>query len=92
MKPEQTIERYLSRKLKEVGGMAVKLVGYNGIPDRLAVFPDGSVAFIELKAPGGRLAPIQTAVQFRLRNMGQDVRVLWSIEAVDELIKEKIGC
>lgn len=92
MKSEQSIERYLCREVKRIGGMCIKLVGMNGIPDRLVILPkgkstNGKIWFIELKTDGGKIAPIQLAVHMRLRKMGHNVAVLWSYQQVDEFIK-----
>lgn len=85
MKPEQSIERYLCKKVREHNGMCVKLVptGVIGIPDRL-VITDHGVYFVELKCESGRLSPNQIVTQDRLRAMGQNVFVLWSCEDVDK--------
>lgn len=84
MKPEQSIERHLYRKVKEAGGLCIKLTGQNGIPDRLVIL-NGRLLFIELKAPGGRLSPIQVVTQRRLLRLGQEVLTLWTHEQVDSL-------
>lgn len=40
--------------------------GWNGVPDRLVLFPDGKMAFVELKAPGETMRPLQ---QYRARQL-----------------------
>lgn len=54
MGEESSIERILARKVKKMGGMAVKFVspGLDGVPDRIVLLPDRKIAFVELKAPG----------------------------------------
>ena len=89
MKSEQAIEKYLCRRVKECGGMCIKLVGMNGIPDRLVIL--NGIWFVEMKTDGGVVAPIQLAVHMRLRRLGQNVAVLWSYEQVDKFIKERVG-
>ena len=88
MKAEQAIERYLCRRVKEHDGLCIKMVGTNGIPDRLVSTSDGQNVYVELKTDGGRLSPIQIAVHARLRRMKQRVYVLWTYEDVDGFIKE----
>jgi Holliday junction resolvase len=58
---ESTIERKLVTEVKKRGGLAVKFVspGLDGVPDRLVLFHGGIVAFVELKAPGKSLRPLQ---------------------------------
>ena len=50
---ENVVEKKPLRRLKKRGGLAVKFVspGFNGVPDRLVLFPGGKMAFVELKAP-----------------------------------------
>lgn len=84
MKTEQSIEKYLCRLVKEAGGMCVKLVpNPAGLPDRLVIMPDGRNVYVEMKAEGGYVTPIQTATHVRLRRMNQKVYVLWSYDDVD---------
>lgn len=65
---ESMIERKLVIEVKKRGGLAVKFVspGLNGVPDRLVLFPGGILAFVELKAPGKKLRPLQ---QLRARQL-----------------------
>lgn len=97
MKSEQAVEKYLCRQVHDRGGMCVKLNCYNGIPDRLVILPpgkdgkDGKCVFVELKADGGRVAPIQCAVHAKLRRMGQLVFILWDFSMVDSFINYFFG-
>jgi len=88
--PEHAIEKYLCRKVKERGGMCVKLTGFNGIPDRL-VIGSGDCWFIELKAEDGVLSPIQQAIHRRLKSMNQKVFVVNSFEMVDRFVVWAFG-
>ena len=58
---ESDIERALCRAVQARGGMAMKFVspGLSGVPDRIVLMPGGHAAFVELKAPGGHLRPLQ---------------------------------
>ena len=58
---ESEIEARLVRGVKALGGVAYKFVspGNVGVPDRVVVLPGGRVIFVELKAEGGRLSPMQ---------------------------------
>lgn len=58
---ENVIERQLVMAVKKMGGMAVKFVspGLDGVPDRIVLLPDKKMAFVELKAPGKKLRPLQ---------------------------------
>lgn len=84
---EKTIERYLVQKAREIGGLAIKWVapGMAGVPDRVVFFPGGRIVFVELKAPGQKQTPIQVRVTKMLIDLGADVRVIDSKEAVNDL-------
>ena len=58
---EKYIEQKLVAAVKSMGGIAPKFVspGFNGMPDRLVLLPMGRIAFIELKAPGKVMRPLQ---------------------------------
>lgn len=69
---EKIIEQKLVWMVKKMGGRAVKFVspGLDGMPDRLVLFPDGRLAFVELKAPGRILRPLQEKRKGQLRALG----------------------
>ncbi|MFU1797481.1 VRR-NUC domain-containing protein [Paenibacillus azoreducens] len=87
---EREIEAYLRDRVKAAGGWAPKWTspGNNGVPDRIVFRPDGRIIFVELKAPGGKPTQLQLAQHKRLRELGQDVRVIDSREQVDAMLKE----
>ncbi len=85
---EKLLEAGLRRKVVALGGMCDKWTGTPGAPDRIVMLPGGRVIFVEMKAPGGRLAKIQEKKHRDLRALGMDVRVLASKEAVDAFIEE----
>lgn len=87
---EKHIEAYLVRKVKDLGGVAYKFVSpaNRGVSDRVVCLPDGSTWFVELKAPGGRLSPLQKHFQSEMGRMRQKYACLWSKEHVDEWVKE----
>lgn len=87
---ESTFERALCRYIKSIGGKAYKWVspGTPGVPDRIAVLPNGRIAFIEVKRPGLRdgLSVRQKKVMAELERLGCTV---WRISDIDEL-KERL--
>ena len=84
---EKTVERYLVKRVKEAGGMAPKWVspGMSGVPDRIVFLPGGRILFVEVKAPGKKLRPLQVYVREQLEALGVDFRVVDSKEAVNAL-------
>jgi len=85
---ERDIEAYLVTRCRHVGALCYKWTspGRVGVPDRICVFPGGQVVFVELKAPGKKPTGPQLREHARLREYGQKVAVLDSIEGVDELL------
>lgn len=88
---ESYIESYLIKRIRHLGGKTRKLayVGTNGAPDRLIMLY-GRVAFVELKAPGKEPRTNQSYEMQLLRDHGQIVCVIDSIEGVDEFV-DSIG-
>lgn len=87
---EKKIERKLSLMVKKRGGICPKWVspGYDGVPDRIVLLPDGCVGFVEVKAPGQKPRPLQTARHNVLRNLGFSVYVLDSEEQIGGILDE----
>lgn len=83
---ERDIEMYLRIRIKALGGTAYKFVspGYAGVADRIVCLPGGVVWFIEVKAPDGKLSPLQKLFGRRMEELGMNYRVVWSREDVDE--------
>lgn len=72
---ESSVEHRLVTEVKKLGGMAPKFVspGLDGVPDRLVLLPHGKLAFVELKAPGRKLRPLQVRRKEQLRALGFSV-------------------
>ena len=87
---EKQIERYLGKKIKERGGLCLKLTGYKGIPDRIILL-NGNCYFVELKDTGKRLRPEQEAWQEVLRCKGFTCLMLDSKESIDGFVREIEG-
>jgi hypothetical protein len=88
---EKQIEAHLVSQVKKLGGVAYKFTSpaQRGVADRIVCLPDGSTWFVELKAPGGRLSPLQKHFQSEMVRLCQNYACLWSKEHVDEWIKER---
>jgi hypothetical protein len=87
---EKQIEAYLVKRVKELGGVAYKFVSpaNRGVSDRIVCLPDGQTWFVELKAPGGRLSPLQKYFQSEMARMNQKYACLWSKDHVDGWLNE----
>lgn len=72
---ESTIEKTLVKTVRQSGGLAIKLVspGWAGAPDRLILMPGGRLVFVELKAPGHSLRPLQVRRKRQLEALGFSV-------------------
>ena len=90
---ESEIEARLVRGIREVGGLCYKFVspGNPGVPDRLAVLPEGQIIFVELKTEVGRLANIQKWQIAEMRKREADVRVLKGLDAVQDFLVQMKG-
>ena len=86
---ESSIERRLKVGVERIGGKAYKFVspGVVGVPDRIVLLPGGRIIFVELKAPGKKLSPIQEYRAKELGDLGFNVLCIDSVEEIKEMIK-----
>lgn len=82
---ESEIERYFVWTVERMGGVAYKFKSPNhkGVSDRVVCLADGSVHFVELKAPNGRLSPLQKQFAARMKELHQNYTSLWSKTEID---------
>jgi len=89
---ESALEKYVREKIKKLGGRAFKWVcpGVTGVPDRICIFPDGRIIFIELKRHGinDGLSARQKKVCRILESMNCTVRRISSKEEFEKLAEE----
>lgn len=85
---EQKIERRLKKEIELIGGKALKFVspGMSGVPDRIVLLPGGRIIFVELKAPGKKLRPIQERRKKELEKLGFTYKVIDNNEDIKDLI------
>lgn len=86
---EKSIEAYLTRKVKAMGGLSLKFSSFTdiGYPDRLLLWPGGKATWVEVKSRGEKPRKIQEFRMARLRSMGFEVYVVDSKDKVDEILK-----
>ncbi len=84
---EKQIEQKLVQAVKTAGGIAPKF-GFSGMPDRLVLLPGGKIAFVEVKAPGKKLRPLQVARCEMLHRLGFKVFVLDDVCQIGVILSE----
>ena len=69
---EYVVENEFVKAVRKAGGVAYKLTSQtaNGLPDRLVLFPNAKVLFVELKAPGKMMRPLQRKRRYQLMKLG----------------------
>lgn len=87
---EKAIEQKLCQATKQRGGICPKFVspGFDGMPDRIVLLPMGRIGFVEVKAPGKKPRPLQTARHKLLTRLGFKVYVLDSEDQIGGILDE----
>ena len=87
---EKVIEAYLVQQCKQRGALCIKLLAdlFNGLPDRMCLFKNANVVFVELKSTGMKPRKLQIHVHNAIKNLGFEVIVIDTKEGVDELIRK----
>lgn len=82
---EVTVEQRLIAHARTRRGVAFKLAPtVAGLPDRMVVLPGGRIFLVELKAPNGKLSPVQRHIHDLFASLGVEVVVLYTLTQVDE--------
>ena len=81
---ERSIEAAFVSAVRKAGGAAYKLnsMTANGLPDRMVLFFPGKCCFVELKAPGKQMRPLQIKRREQLVKMGFPV---FCIDKLDQI-------
>lgn len=87
---EKTVETRLKNKVKAMNGLTLKVNASNmaGLPDRIVMFPQGKIYFVELKAPGKKPRPLQLSAHRILTRLGFVVLVIDTPQGVDDFLKK----
>lgn len=82
---EKEIEKRLVQEVRKRGGLCWKFTspGTDGVPDRIVLMPDGKFAFVELKAPGKKVRPLQEYRKSQLEERSFDV---YCIDNPDDIV------
>jgi len=87
---EKIIEQNLVQAVRRMGGLAPKFTspGWAGAPDRLVLLSSGRLAFVEVKAPGKILRPLQVRRKGQLEALGFRVYVIDRLEQIGGVLDE----
>ena len=87
---ERTVEQRLVKEVKLMVGIAPKFTtpGFDGVPDRIVLLPGGKMGFVELKAPGQNMRPLQVQRKRQLEGLGFLVYCLDRPEAIGGILDE----
>ncbi len=85
---EYVIENEFVKAVRAAGGVAYKLTSQtaNGLPDRLVLFFPAKTVFVELKAPGKMLRPLQRKRRYQLMKLGFPVLCIDRISQIKPCI------
>lgn len=87
---EKDVEKTLVKRTEKLGGMAWKFVspGKSGVPDRIVLLPNRKIGFVELKAPGKEMRPLQKKRKKQLEDLGFQVFTVDRIERIEGVLNE----
>lgn len=86
---EYVVENEFVKAVKRAGGVAYKLnsLTTNGLPDRMVLFFPGKCCFVELKAPGKQMRPLQVKRRYQLQSLGFPVFCIDRFEQIQPAIR-----
>lgn len=86
---ENVIETEFVKAVQAAGGAAYKLTSQtaNGLPDRLVLFFPAKTVFVELKAPGKMLRPLQRKRRYQLMKLGFPVLCVNRLDQIHPVIE-----
>ncbi len=87
---EKDIEERLVQEVRSQGGLALKFIspGWAGVPDRLILLPGKRLAFVEVKAPGELMRPLQVKRKRQLEALGFSVYCIDHPEQIGGVLDE----
>lgn len=90
---EYVVENEFVKAVRAAGGVAYKLTSQtaNGLPDRLVLFFPAKTVFVELKAPGKMLRPLQRKRRHQLMKLGFPVLCIDRLSQIKPAIEAILG-
>ena len=91
---EYVVENEFVKAVRKAGGVAYKLTSQsaNGLPDRLVLFFPAKTIFVELKAPGKQLRPLQRKRRYQLMKLGFPVLCIGTITGPKQTTENSHCC
>lgn len=85
---EYVVENEFVKAVRKAGGVAYKLTSQtaNGLPDRLVLFFPAKTVFVELKAPGKMMRPLQRKRRYQLMKLGFPVLCIDKLQQIKPCI------
>lgn len=86
---EYVVENEFVKAVRRAGGVAYKLTSQtaNGLPDRLVLFFPAKTVFVELKAPGKMMRPLQRKRRYQLMELGFPVICIDRLQQIKPCIE-----
>lgn len=93
MDRERDVEKWLKKEIESLGGEFWKFIspGRDGVPDRIAMFPDGRLVFVELKTTRGNPTKVQRYQIGMLLMIRQQVCIVRGKRAAKEFLTDMMG-
>lgn len=90
---ESRIEKEVCDHARKLGCLVYKFTspGKRGVPDRMFILPLGTAVFIEFKAPGKKMTPLQERETFMLIQRGMRVMMCDNTDNGKRWIGERIS-
>ena len=85
---ERDIEQACYKEAKKHKCLLIKIQGTKGWPDRILLAPQGQMALLEFKRPGGVVAPLQTHILEILQRMSFRAELVYSLEQFKTILED----
>jgi len=89
---ESKFEKYANTRIRNAGGRSYKWVcpGVAGVPDRIVIFPQGRIAFVEFKRPDrkGSMSGRQKKICRTLQSLGCTFYIIGSIDELNMMLED----
>ena len=87
---ESLIEQHLVKEVNRRDGLCLKFNSQSmtGVPDRIILMKNGTVAFVEVKQKGKKPRPLQELRMKQIRRLGFKVYILDEKEKIGEILDE----